>query len=187
MPLNLLNLTVAETASFLQTLGASPSAYSRVFKAIYRDCVSSFDEMPALPASLRHILSQEAVIEIPQPLDEQVSADAQTRKILFMLADGNTIETTLMLSRTSAGKKHCAVCLSSQVGCAIGCPFCATGRQGFTRNLTVGEIIGQVLFFLRRFCATNETDKLTNLVFMGMGEPLANYNAVMTAIRQIIE
>ena len=123
-----------------------------------------------------------------EPLEEGVSADAQTRKILFRLEDGKTIESALMFSRSSAsGRERRTLCVSSQVGCPVGCKFCATGQQGFERNLTPGEIIGQVLFFMRRF-GGEEPEKgkgrgwLTNVVFMGMGEPLANYDNVIRAI-----
>jgi 23S rRNA (adenine2503-C2)-methyltransferase len=124
------------------------------------------------------------------PLAEWVSTDAQTRKILFRLEDYYNIESTLMFFRNpGTGRERRTVCVSSQVGCAIGCPFCATGRQGFVRNLSTSEIIDQITFFKRRFCGdTVEPSKgrsqawLTHVVFMGMGEPLANYDNVRQAI-----
>jgi len=126
---------------------------------------------------------------ILEPLEERVSADAQTRKVLFRLEDGKTVESALMFSRNSAtGRERRTVCVSSQVGCSVGCGFCATGQQGFERNLSPGEIIGQVLFFMRRFGEAAEPEKkagrgwLTNVVFMGMGEPLANYQNVIQSI-----
>lgn len=126
-----------------------------------------------------------------EPLEERVSADGQTRKMLFRLEDGKTIESALMFFRNpGSGRERRTVCVSSQVGCPVGCKFCATGQQGFERNLTAGEIIGQVMFFLGRFGGeTEETGKraavkgwLTNVVFMGMGEPLANYENVKQAV-----
>jgi 23S rRNA (adenine2503-C2)-methyltransferase len=125
-----------------------------------------------------------------EPLSEWVSTDAQTHKIIFRLEDNNTIESTLMFFRNpGTGRERRTVCVSSQVGCAIGCPFCATGRQGFVRNLSTSEIIDQITFFKRRFCVdTAEPSKgrsqawLTHVVFMGMGEPLANYDNVRQAI-----
>ncbi len=132
-------------------------------------------------------------LAILEPLEERVSADTQTRKVLFRLEDGKTIESTLMFSRKSAtGRERRTVCVSSQVGCSVGCHFCATGQQGFERNLSPGEIIHQVLFFMRRFggeSAEPEKKKsrgwLTNVVFMGMGEPLANYQNVRQAIAML--
>ena len=125
-----------------------------------------------------------------EPLEERTSADAQTSKVLFRLADGSTIESTLMYYRNpGTGRERRTVCVSSQVGCAVGCPFCATGQQGFKRNLSPDEIISQVLFFLRR-AGDGAIDRegrvkrgwLTNVVFMGMGEPLANYDSVRQAV-----
>ena len=134
-----------------------------------------------------------ADLSILEALEEWVSSDAQTCKILFRLEDNNTIESTLMLFRNSStGRERRTVCVSSQVGCAIGCHFCATGQQGFVRNLSTREIIAQVLFFVRRFCGeTTELLKgqrrvwLTHVVFMGMGEPLANYDNVRQAIAML--
>jgi 23S rRNA (adenine2503-C2)-methyltransferase len=124
-------------------------------------------------------------MDVLEPLDERVSADGRTRKILFRLQDGRTIESALMLFRNSgSGRERRTVCVSSQVGCPVGCPFCATGQQGFERNLTADEIIAQALFFASRYSEV-EADRrrwLTNVVFMGMGEPLANYDNVMQAV-----
>jgi 23S rRNA (adenine2503-C2)-methyltransferase len=125
-----------------------------------------------------------------EPIKEWVSTDAQTQKVLFRLEDNNTIESTLMFFRNpSTGRERRTVCVSCQVGCAIGCRFCATGQQGFVRNLNTGEIIAQILFFMHRFSGkTMEPVKgqrrvwLTHVVFMGMGEPLANYDNVRQAI-----
>ena len=129
-------------------------------------------------------------MSIMEPLEEWVSTDAQTRKILFRLEDNNTIESTLMFFRNSTtGRERRTVCVSCQVGCAIGCHFCATGQQGFIRNLSTDEIIEQILFFMHNLSrSTTETLKgqrqswLTHVVFMGMGEPLANYDNVRQAI-----
>ena len=125
-----------------------------------------------------------------EPIKEWVSNDTQTRKVLLRLEDNNTIESTLMFFRNpGTGRERRTVCVSSQVGCAVGCPFCATGKQGFVRNLNTNEIIGQIMFFNHRFSVHapepvngKKTKWLTNVVFMGMGEPLANYNNVRQSI-----
>jgi 23S rRNA (adenine2503-C2)-methyltransferase len=123
-----------------------------------------------------------------EPIDERVSVDGQTRKVLFLLADGKTVEAALMLSRVRAtGRERHTVCVSSQVGCAVGCGFCATGRQGFERNLTTAEILRQIRYFAGRFGGGENEKKgrlgwLSNVVFMGMGEPLANYENVLAAV-----
>jgi 23S rRNA (adenine2503-C2)-methyltransferase len=125
-----------------------------------------------------------------KPLGELISADGQTRKMLFELDDGKTIESTLMVYlKPGVSRVRRTVCVSSQVGCPIGCGFCATGQQGFERNLRPGEIIEQILYF-RRSVLTGPPEEtsgapqsqITNVVFMGMGEPLANYDNVRQAI-----
>jgi len=128
-----------------------------------------------------------------EPVKEWISTDAQTRKILFRLDDNNTIESTLMFFRNlDTGRERRTVCVSSQVGCAVGCPFCATGQQGFVRNLSTSEIIDQIMFFNHRFSVYgpepvngNNPKWLTNVVFMGMGEPLANYDNVRQVIAEL--
>ena len=125
-----------------------------------------------------------------ESIKEWVSIDAQTRKILFRLEDSNTIESTLMFFRNpGTGRERHTVCVSSQVGCSIGCQFCATGQQGFVRNLSETEIIGQIQYFVHKFSDSmteplkgKNRSWLTHVVFMGMGEPLANYDNVRQAI-----
>jgi 23S rRNA (adenine2503-C2)-methyltransferase len=148
--------------------------------------------MTCLNRTLKEKLTRQASLGILEPLEEKVSADAQTRKVLFRLEDGGSVETALMFFRNPrTGRERRTVCLSTQVGCAVGCPFCATGQQGFERNLSPGEIINQILFFLRRGGGASERGKkasqgwLTNVVFMGMGEPLANYDNVRQAITML--
>jgi 23S rRNA (adenine2503-C2)-methyltransferase len=125
-----------------------------------------------------------------KPLEELVSSDGQTRKVLFELVDGRTIESALMIyQKPGVNRIRKTVCVSSQVGCPIGCGFCATGQQGFERNLRPEEIIEQILYF-RRSLHTGTADEsfraaqpqITNVVFMGMGEPLANYDNVRQTI-----
>jgi 23S rRNA (adenine2503-C2)-methyltransferase len=127
---------------------------------------------------------------------QEVKAKDGTVKILFNLQDGKTVETALMKFAESVAQASAPVeksfrytiCLSTQVGCAVGCPFCATGQQGFERNLTPGEIIDQVLYFASRLQEPGNGqagERLDNIVFMGMGEPFANYNALWQAIEML--
>ncbi|MFH1002610.1 MAG: 23S rRNA (adenine(2503)-C(2))-methyltransferase RlmN [Chloroflexota bacterium] len=115
-----------------------------------------------------------------------------TIKAIFSLSDGRTVEAALMSYPAGNGRARYTVCVSTQVGCVIGCPFCATGQQGFERNLSPGEIIDQVLYFARRLREPDEPaediadgSNITNLVFMGMGEPLANYPALWAAVETL--
>jgi 23S rRNA (adenine2503-C2)-methyltransferase len=137
----------------------------------------SFDEMTDLPKSLRILLDKESNINHLENIKTQVSEDG-TRKYLFKLSDDNLIESVLIPERD-----HLTLCISSQAGCAMDCRFCLTARQGLIRNLTPAEIIEQVIHVKR---SLDTTERLTNIVFMGMGEPLANYDAVIKAIGNLV-
>ena len=189
----ILDLTPAQLNELMKLLGEPPSHADYILKCIYRECATDFEEMTGLNPSLKQKLAKYSSMGTLEPLEEKVSTDAQTQKILFRLEDNRTVESTLMIFRNSStGRERRTVCVSSQVGCSIGCHFCATGQQGFERNLSMGEIIHQILFFMRRFRGkTTDSGKvkgqawLTNVVFMGMGEPLANYDNVRQAIAMI--
>jgi 23S rRNA (adenine2503-C2)-methyltransferase len=142
-----------------------------LFKWIHKHGLTEFGGMTDLSKALRSRLQEETEIGLPRLLLERPSADG-TRKWVMGLADGQRVET---VSIPDAGRT--TVCVSSQVGCALDCAFCATARQGFGRNLSVGEIIGQVWHAARRL-----GEAPTNIVMMGMGEPLANFDAVVTAM-----
>lgn len=143
--------------------------------ALFRDLIGDWQEALVLPVGLRTELNDKFPIEIPAKTF--VSKDGNAVKALISLKDGLKIETILMRHKDARN----TVCLSSQVGCALGCGFCVTGKLGFKRNLEDWEIIQQVLFFARYLKKTKE--KVTNIVFMGMGEPFLNYDKVMEAIR----
>lgn len=174
----MLDLTYAQLKELLTSWGEPPYRADQLWGWIYRSLATDFEEMTNLPKELRAKLAEEVLLQALRPLAEKVSADGLTRKVLFALRDENTIESVLMHYE----RRHTA-CISTQVGCPFGCVFCATGQGGFVRNLTAGEIVEQVLFFAR-FLST-KGQKLTNVVFMGMGEPLANYEATWQAIRTL--
>ena len=153
---------------------------------LYRTPVFSVEAMTNLPRSLRHQIGGEL---FPFSVEkEQVADEGATRKWLFRARDGAAIEAVLMSYPNRA-----TLCISSQAGCALACTFCATGQMGFQRHLEAGEIYAQVAYaraFLRLAAdcgMPNAPDHLTNVVFMGMGEPMANYPRVREAIRRIIE
>ena len=191
-PICITDLTSAQIRELLGAMG-EPSYRARQLQHwIYQGFVFSFAEMTDFPLPFRQRLVQETMLHSLTPLHEVAERDG-TVKTLFALADGKTIESTLMAYPAPAkGKARYTVCISTQVGCPIGCPFCATGQQGFERNLTPGEIIDQVLYFARRLRdRSNEGNNssrvrhINNLVFMGMGEPLANYDALWQAIEML--
>lgn len=147
----------------------------QVKKAVFQELISDWQEASNLPLIIRERLNQEALLVSSSKYSLQKSSG--TSKTLIILPDKLQIETVLM--RHADGRN--TICVSSQVGCPIGCQFCATGQLGFKRNLTAWEIINQVLFWARRL--KEENQKVTNLVFMGMGEPFLNYDQVIVAIR----
>lgn len=138
----------------------------------------SFEEMTSLPKSIRALLMEKANIHHLEKIKTLESKDG-TRKFLFRLSDGNLIESVLIPER-----HHLTLCISSQVGCAMGCRFCLTAKQGLKRNLTPPEIIDQVVQIKR---SLDEPARLTNIVLMGMGEPLDNYEAILKAVRNLID
>lgn len=147
----------------------------QVKQSLFVDLIDDWAGATTLPAKLRERLGAEALLKIEAEVKE--SKDKHTAKALITLDDGLKIETVLMRHED---KRH-TVCVSSQVGCPLGCLFCATGRLGFKRNLSAGEIAGQVLFFSRRLKQAGE--RVSNVVFMGMGEPFLNYENVMAGIK----
>ena len=157
-------------------LAAEPSyRLKQAGVAVFKDLLDDWGRATSLPLALRERLAEEA----PLAIEAQVVAGRQSDKALITLADGALIETVLI--RNTDGRL--TVCVSSQVGCPLGCAFCATGRLGFKRNLRASEIVSQLLFWQRRLAA--QESKVNNLVFMGMGEPLMNYTEALSAIRMI--
>jgi 23S rRNA (adenine2503-C2)-methyltransferase len=189
-PQNFTELTSVQTNNLVESMGEPGYRAKQLWKWVYLNMAFSYDEMTDLPLVFREKLKKEIKLH-SLDLVQLVTGHDGTIKALFKLADGNTIESALMYYDTDRGGERHTVCVSTQVGCAIGCPFCATGQQGFERNLTPGEIIDQVLYFahyLRTKYKDNgnsnsETSKrISNIVFMGMGEPLANYTNLWQAI-----
>jgi len=179
-PTCLYDLDLATLQSLLKNWGEPAYRARQLWEWLYVHLADSFDQMTNLPLPLRERLARETAIGAPPVADTVQSADGETRKDLLRLADGETVEAVLMRY-----EHRRTACISTQVGCAMGCPFCATGQMGFHRNLTSGEIVAQALHFARAMQAENE--RLTNVVLMGMGEPLANYDASLAAIRRLID
>ena len=144
---------------------------------LFRRLAGSFEDMSDLPKSVRSFLAREATMNHLALVDLLHSGD-ETRKYVFELADGHRIESVLIPER-----EHWTLCISSQVGCAMGCSFCLTGTQGLKRNLSTAEIVDQVIQVRR---SMESPERLTNVVLMGMGEPLANYENVIKAVRILV-
>jgi 23S rRNA (adenine2503-C2)-methyltransferase len=169
------NFTLADWEKFLQDMGEKRFRAEQIFGWIYKKRAKCFGEMSDLPSSLREKLSLVVNLSCLDLIREEISCDG-TRKFLFKANDGNCIESVLIFNRNRV-----TACLSSQVGCALGCNFCLTGRDGFIRNLETGEIIDQFLGMEEEL-----GEPITNVVFMGMGEPLYNYESLVKAIRILV-
>jgi 23S rRNA (adenine2503-C2)-methyltransferase len=188
--IHILDLTQNQLKELAVSLGAPAYRADQILNRVFKKYASTYEEMSDLPQAFRQKLNSETVLFSLKALDEKISADGLTRKVLFQLEDGKTIETTLMeYEKNESSRERRTVCVSTQAGCPIGCVFCATGQQGFERNLRPGEILEQILFFMRTVqteACPDETHRerrpVTNVVFMGMGEPLANYENVWQAI-----
>ncbi|WP_456415559.1 23S rRNA (adenine(2503)-C(2))-methyltransferase RlmN [Thiolapillus sp.] len=170
-PVNLLDLDRKAMEDYFTSLGAKPFHGRNVLKWIHKHGVTDFGQMTDLSKKLRASLHAQAQVRLPEIVLEQPSLDG-TVKWVMELADGQRIETVYI-----PDGHRSTVCVSSQVGCALDCSFCSTARQGFNRNLSVGEIIGQVWHVTRRMGKPP-----TNVVLMGMGEPLANFAPVVRAM-----
>ncbi len=175
--IDLKGLDEGETVEWVMGLGLETYRARQVRQWIFKKHARSFDEMTNLSKSLRDILKERANISHLEKVKTRISEDL-TEKYLFRLRDGEYIETVLIPERD-----HYTLCVSSQVGCAMGCVFCLTARQGFKRNLTPAEIVDQVIQVRRSMMSP---ERLTNIVFMGMGEPLANYDGVIRAVDNMI-
>jgi 23S rRNA (adenine2503-C2)-methyltransferase len=178
--LNLYELNHEQLAEMVTNWGQPSFRADQIWEWLYRHLVDDFAEMTNLPQPLRERLAAEATLDVLEPVSELRSSDEQTVKILFQLADGQLVETV----RMDYERRH-TLCISSQSGCAMGCVFCATGQMGFFRNLTAGEIVAQVIFFARRLQA--EDARVTNVVLMGMGEPLHNYEQTLAAVDRLTD
>jgi 23S rRNA (adenine2503-C2)-methyltransferase len=175
---SLLDLSTADLQAQLAAWGQPAYRAGQIEDWIYQQYALDFEEMTNLPKNLRQQLAENYQLNPLRLLISLDSTDGFTRKALFALPDGRQIEAVLMRY-----EKRQTLCISTQAGCAMGCPFCATGQMGFMRNLTAGEIVAQVLYYARQL--QREGKQVTNIVFMGMGEPLANYAETWRAVRRL--
>lgn len=181
---SILDASDDEMLAFLAEVGEPGYRLTQIRQWVTRHGVFDFAAMHNLPQSLRETLAARYSPLAVELLHESSSDGGLTRKVLLRLVDRVTVEAVLMAyPATARSRARRTVCVSSQAGCGIGCPFCATGLSGLQRNLTAGEIVGQILFLNRRSTDLFGPDaKITNVVFMGQGEPLANFTQVWRAV-----
>jgi 23S rRNA (adenine2503-C2)-methyltransferase len=175
--LNLLGLPGPSLVEFFESLDEKPYRARQVMRWLYQQHVTEFGAMTDLSAHLRKQLGAVAALEMPSVLTREHSADG-TRKWLLDVGANQAVE-TVFIPEANRG----TLCVSSQAGCALDCAFCATGHQGFNRNLAAPEILGQVVLAAREIAPT----PITNVVFMGMGEPLANYRNVLPVVKLLLD
>ena len=187
---NLLDYDLAGIKKFLIGIGEDPFRGTQLFKWVHQKGVADFEEMTNLSKSLRKVLSEMATVEAPMPKKDDIASDG-TRKVLFGVDSQNAVE-SVFIPEIDRG----TLCISSQVGCALACTFCSTGRQGFNRNLSVSEIVGQLWWFMHSPTLDGTPNRLgnvsadrpvSNVVMMGMGEPLTNYDSLITALRVMLD
>ena len=172
---NIYNLTFKELSESISSWGEPGYRARQVWDGLYRQLWMEPDQFTNLPKSFREELNKKFSFSSLTYRDSVFSKDLQTEKSLFRINGGNHIETVLMLY-----EKRQTLCVSTQSGCGMGCVFCASGQMGFKRNLSAGEIIEQVIHFSRLL--REKSKLLTNIVYMGMGEPFQNFDAVMKSI-----
>lgn len=193
-PVNLLDFDLNGLVSWFAERGEKPFRARQVMRWLHREGCDDFDRMTDVAKALRARLHAEACVRAPAPLRDSVSVDG-TRKWLLDVGAGNAVE-TVFIPEANRG----TLCISSQAGCALDCAFCSTGKQGFNRNLSAAEIIGQLWLANRQLGATRAAEGVTiedgepdngrvisNVVMMGMGEPLANFDNVVTALRVMLD
>ena len=193
---SILELSRDELTKAMLGMGEKKFRAVQLWRSIYNETSESFEDMSTLSKTFRGALSKKFSISSLEQAMFLTSDDNTTSKALYRLHDGELIETVMMRYETDGHRRNRkTACISTQAGCALGCTFCATGQQGLRRNLTVGEIVAQVIEMQRIAYAEDESQVetgkrtkgelqgVTNVVFMGMGEPLANYDNTMAAIR----
>jgi 23S rRNA (adenine2503-C2)-methyltransferase len=179
---NLLNLDAAQLVSFFADIGEKPFRAKQLLRWMHQFGEADFSKMSDLAKPLRQKLGASAVIEAPRVVSDATAADG-TRKWLIDVGCGNAVE-TVFIPETNRG----TLCVSSQAGCALDCKFCSTGKQGFNRNLSTAEIIGQLWIANKALGAAPKGERVvSNVVMMGMGEPLANFDNVVTAMRLMLD
>jgi 23S rRNA (adenine2503-C2)-methyltransferase len=182
MSVNLLDFDAERLSGFLAEIGEKPFRARQLMRWIHQFGRAGFDDMSDLSKDLRAKLAAGATVQAPSVMADSTAADG-TRKWLLSVGAANGIE-TVFIPETGRG----TLCVSSQVGCALECAFCSTGRQGFNRNLTVAEIIGQLWWANRALGTAPRGERvISNVVMMGMGEPLANFDNVVSAMKIMLD
>jgi len=176
--INLKNFSLSELQNYMLTIGESSFRGKQIFNWMYNNLVSEFEEMNNIPQKLKEKLKETSIISSLNPVSKQTSSLTGTEKYLFATRDGYKIESVIIPEHNRR-----TLCISTQVGCPLDCKFCATGLMGFARNLTTGEIIDQYLLTSKFLMPKS----ITNIVYMGMGEPLLNFEATLKSLNILLK
>lgn len=179
--INLLGLDRVALEKLFAKIGEQKYRAAQFMKGLYHQYESNFDDYTTFSKSLRSKMQAFSTLEVPKIVSEKKSKDG-TIKWLLQMQEGNAIETVYIPE-----KKRGTLCISSQIGCSLNCSFCATGAQGFNRHLSTAEIIGQVWVAAHELGQNSKNRRITNVVLMGMGEPLANYPRVLPALKIMLD
>jgi len=171
-------MPLAELKDYFTSIGEQKFRGEQLFNWMYNHLVTDFEEMNNLPKPLRNRLSEETIISTLKSVDSKTSPKSKTRKLVLKTADGNKIESVIIPE-----EKRTTLCISTQVGCPLDCKFCATGLMGYKKNLSSGEIFDQYMMAANDF----GKDNITNIVYMGMGEPLLNYHNTLNSLKIFAE
>jgi 23S rRNA (adenine2503-C2)-methyltransferase len=174
-PHSVFEYTLDELTDWFRERGEPAYRAKQLYNWVFRHFATDYEQVTVLPAAMRGRLADELPVQALTPIHEIATDDGETVKVLYRTADGQTLETVLMFYPDRS-----TVCVSCQVGCAVGCSFCATGLMGLQRNLSAGEMVAQVVDMARR--SSERGRPLTNIVMMGMGEPFHNYDNVMKMV-----
>lgn len=175
--INFYDISFHELQNFLKEISQPSFRAFQIWEGIYQHAYTAWEEFTNLPNDLRASLNSQYLLQTLKVVNMQDTFDKSSTKFLFQLHDENTIESVILRNQ-----ERITLCISTQSGCPVGCVFCATGNLGYFRNLYSGEIIAQVIFLSK--ILKSEKKKITNVVLMGMGEPLLNYDATLTAIKR---
>ena len=179
--INLLGLDRVALEEMFTKIGQQKYRAAQFMKSLYHHYQSDFNQHTTFSKDLRAQMLEFSTLEVPEVVSEKKSKDG-TIKWLMQMREGNAIETVYIPE-----KNRGTLCISSQIGCSLNCSFCATGAQGFNRHLTTAEIIGQVWLAAKILGQSTKNRRITNVVLMGMGEPLANYPRVLPALRIMLD
>lgn len=183
MKFDLIGKNINELTEFMYEIQEKPFRAKQLFKWLYANKIANLNHASSLSRDIIKRIGEKAFISVPEIVKKEITANNDTAKYLIKLSDGELIESVIMRYEEDQSIGRITACISTQIGCKYGCRFCLSGKEGFVRDLTVSEIINQILVIQRDI--NSENDRISNIVFMGIGEPLDNYDNLISSIKII--